>query len=70
MQRKKERTQLCPQLAISTFQTHPSALEACVREELNLTAPRMMTVLDPLPVVLENWPAGKVVRDRAVFGPA
>ncbi|WWO95709.1 MAG: glutamine--tRNA ligase [Candidatus Dasytiphilus stammeri] len=33
-----------------------SALEACIREELNEQAPRAMAVLNPLRVVLENIP--------------
>ncbi|MBM4197352.1 MAG: glutamine--tRNA ligase/YqeY domain fusion protein [Gammaproteobacteria bacterium] len=33
-------------------------LESCVRDELNRTAPRAMAVLDPLKVVLTNYPAG------------
>ncbi len=36
-----------------------SVLEDCVREELNLTAPRALAVLDPLRVVIENYPAGE-----------
>jgi glutaminyl-tRNA synthetase len=35
-------------------------LEHCLREELNQTAPRVMAVLDPLKVVIENYPEGRV----------
>jgi glutaminyl-tRNA synthetase len=35
-------------------------LEHCVREELNLHAPRIMAVLNPLRVVLVNYPEGQV----------
>ena len=35
-------------------------LEFCVREDLNLKAPRRMAVLDPLEVVIENYPEGQV----------
>jgi glutaminyl-tRNA synthetase len=31
-------------------------LEYCIRDELNKTAPRRMAVLDPLKVVIENYP--------------
>lgn len=31
-------------------------LEACIREELNVSAPRRMAVLDPLKIVIENYP--------------
>src|SRR5438132_8060516 len=34
-------------------------LEFSVREDLNKTAPRVMGVLDPLRVVIENYPEGK-----------
>lgn len=34
-------------------------LESCVRDELNLTAERTMAVLDPLKVVVDNYPEGK-----------
>ena len=34
-------------------------LEHCLREELNLTAPRAMAVLDPVKLIIENWPEGK-----------
>ncbi|MDH5577550.1 MAG: glutamine--tRNA ligase/YqeY domain fusion protein [Betaproteobacteria bacterium] len=34
-------------------------LEECMREHLNEVAPRRMAVLDPLKLVIENYPAGK-----------
>ncbi len=34
-------------------------LEHCLREDLNAHAHRMMAVLDPIKVVIENWPEGK-----------
>ena len=34
-------------------------LESCVRDELNENAPRAMAVLDPLKVVIDNYPEGK-----------
>lgn len=37
-----------------------SLLEFCVRDELNRTAPRVMGVLDPLKVVITNYPEGHV----------
>ena len=36
-----------------------SLLEFCIREDLNKTAPRVMAVLDPLKVVITNYPEGK-----------
>jgi glutaminyl-tRNA synthetase len=35
-------------------------LEHCIREDLNKTAPRFMGVLNPLKVVLDNYPEDKV----------
>ena len=34
-------------------------LESCVRDDLNRRAPRAMAVLDPVKVVLTNFPAGQ-----------
>ena len=34
-------------------------LEACIRDELNETAPRRVAVLDPIKVVVDNYPEGK-----------
>ncbi len=36
-----------------------SVLEFCLREDLNKTAPRVMAVLDPIKVVIINYPEGK-----------
>ena len=44
-------------------------LEASVREELNRTAPRVMGVLDPLRVVIENHPEGEIEELDAVNNP-
>ena len=37
-----------------------SLREVCVREHLNAVAPRTMAVLDPIKVVIENYPEGQV----------
>ena len=34
-------------------------LEACVRDELNASAPRTLAVLEPLKVIIDNYPEGK-----------
>jgi glutaminyl-tRNA synthetase len=44
-------------------------LEHCVREELNRRAPRVMAVLRPLRVVLENYPADRVEQLEAINNP-
>jgi glutaminyl-tRNA synthetase len=37
-----------------------SLLEFCIREDLNYSAPRVMAVLDPVKVVITNYPEDKV----------
>ncbi|MFI5180784.1 MAG: glutamine--tRNA ligase/YqeY domain fusion protein [Thermoanaerobaculia bacterium] len=44
-------------------------LEHCLREDLNRRAPRFMGVLDPLRVVLTNFPEGRVEELDAVNNP-
>jgi glutaminyl-tRNA synthetase len=46
-----------------------SLLEHCVREELNRSAPRVMAVLDPLRVVIDNYPDNMVEEMEAVNNP-
>ncbi len=38
----------------------PEVLEACVRDVLNTTSVRVMAVLDPLKVIIDNYPEDKV----------
>ena len=44
-------------------------LEHCIREDLNHTAPRAMAVLNPLRVVVDNYPDGQVEELDAVNNP-
>ena len=44
-------------------------LEFCLREDLNKRALRVMAVLDPLPLIIENWRAGTVEELEAVNNP-
>jgi glutaminyl-tRNA synthetase len=44
-------------------------LEHCLREDLNKRAPRVMAVLRPIKVVLENYPEGQVEELDAVNNP-
>ena len=44
-------------------------LEHCLRDELNRTSPRVMAVLDPLKVVIENYPQGQVEEMELVNNP-
>jgi glutaminyl-tRNA synthetase len=46
-----------------------SLLENCVREDLNVRAPRAMAVLNPLKVVLLNWPEGRTEMLRGANHP-
>lgn len=46
-----------------------SLLEHCVRDHLNRSAPRVMGVLNPLKVVITNYPAGKVEELEAINNP-
>ncbi|POB79713.1 glutamine--tRNA ligase [Vibrio vulnificus] len=36
------------------------SLESCIRDDLNENAPRAMAVLDPVKLVIENFPAGEL----------
>lgn len=46
-----------------------SLLEFCVREDLNKRAKRLMVVLDPIKVVIDNFPEGKVEYVEALNNP-
>ncbi|MBI4706025.1 MAG: glutamine--tRNA ligase/YqeY domain fusion protein [Deltaproteobacteria bacterium] len=45
-------------------------LEFCVRDDLNRRAPRVMCVLRPLRLVVENWPEGRVETIDAPYFPS
>jgi glutaminyl-tRNA synthetase len=44
-------------------------LEDCVRDELNKRAPRVMAVLDPIKVIITNYPEGQVEEVDAINNP-
>jgi glutaminyl-tRNA synthetase len=44
-------------------------LEHCIREDLNQRAPRVMAVLRPLRVVIDNYPEGQVEEVEAINNP-
>ena len=52
--------EFCERIGVTKKQTtiEFGVLEGCVREELDRSAPRIMAVLDPLRVVIENLPPG------------
>lgn len=47
-----------------------SFFEECVREDLNLVAPRVMAVLNPLKVVLTNFSTGEIEQLDAPYHPS
>ncbi len=46
-------------------QIEASVLENCVREDLDKSAPRAFAVMDPLKIVIENYPQGQVEQLKA-----
>ena len=44
-------------------------LEYCLRQDLNKTSRRVMAVLRPLKLIIDNWPSGKVEELEAVNNP-
>ncbi|MGW8257483.1 MAG: glutamate--tRNA ligase family protein, partial [Thermoguttaceae bacterium] len=44
-------------------------LEHCLREDLNKRSPRVMAVLDPLKLVIDNYPPGQVEEMEAINNP-
>lgn len=48
----------CAQMGVTGAQTvvDPSALEAAVRDSLNETAPRYMVVMEPIKLIIQNYP--------------
>jgi glutaminyl-tRNA synthetase len=44
-------------------------LEHCLREDLNKTSPRVMAVLRPLKVIIDNYPQGQVEQLDAINNP-
>jgi glutaminyl-tRNA synthetase len=44
-------------------------LEHCIREDLNAKAPRVMAVLHPLRVVIDNYPEGKIEEFNCPYHP-
>ncbi len=63
--------QFCEMIGISRADSviDMSLLEACVRDELNKTAKRALCVLDPIKIVIENYPENKVEKLEANFNP-
>ncbi|GAB4146628.1 MAG: glutamine--tRNA ligase/YqeY domain fusion protein [Planctomycetota bacterium] len=61
----------CAHIGIAKYNgTHELALlEFFVREHLNKVAVRRLAVLDPVPLIIENWPEGQVDMVEAMNNP-
>ena len=61
----------CRKIGVTKFDgyTDTALLEHCIREELNRAAPRAMAVLDPLKVVIENYPEDRVETLEGINNP-
>ncbi|MCH7871053.1 MAG: glutamine--tRNA ligase/YqeY domain fusion protein [Planctomycetes bacterium] len=63
--------ELCSRVGVAKFDgvSEMALLEFCVRQDLNKRAPRVMCVLRPLKVVIENYPEGQVEELDAINNP-
>jgi glutaminyl-tRNA synthetase len=61
----------CERIGVTKYNslTEINVLENCLREDLNRRAPRAMAVLNPLRIVLENYPEDLVEEMEAVNNP-
>ncbi len=61
----------CSKIGVTKFNslTGFGLLEQSIREDLNAIAPRRMAVLDPLRVVIENYPEGESEMRNAINNP-
>ncbi|PLK59098.1 glutamine--tRNA ligase [Candidatus Palibaumannia cicadellinicola] len=52
--------EFCRRIGVTKQENHveSAALEACIREELNESAPRIMAVINPVKVIIDNFPVG------------
>ncbi len=46
-----------------------SMLEYCIREDLKAKAPRMMAIVDPVKLIIDNYPEGQIEELEAVNNP-
>jgi glutaminyl-tRNA synthetase len=61
----------CDKISVNKFNSTVdfALLQHCLREELNKSSPRVMAVLNPLKVIVENYPEGKVEYLEAINNP-
>jgi glutaminyl-tRNA synthetase len=63
--------EFCRRIGVNKFNSTVdiALLEHCLREDLNKTSPRVMAVLRPLKVIIDNYPEGKTEELDAVNNP-
>jgi len=63
--------QFCKLIGVNKFNStvDVALLEHCLREDLNRTSPRVMAVLHPVKVVIDNYPEGQVEELDAINNP-
>jgi glutaminyl-tRNA synthetase len=63
--------EFCRRIGVNKFNNTVdiALLEHCLREDLNKTSPRVMAVLRPLKVVIDNYPEGRTEELDAVNNP-
>ncbi len=61
----------CKRIGVNKFNStiDIALLEHCLREDLNRTSPRVMAVLKPLKVIIDNYPEDKTEQLEAVNNP-
>jgi glutaminyl-tRNA synthetase len=61
----------CAVIGVNKFNStvDMALLEHCLREDLNKTSPRVMAVLKPLKVIIDNYPQGQVEQMDAINNP-
>ncbi|MHC4642915.1 MAG: glutamine--tRNA ligase/YqeY domain fusion protein [Planctomycetota bacterium] len=61
----------CKRIGVNKFNStiDIALLEHCLREDLNKTSPRVMAVLRPLKIVIENYPEGQTEELEAINNP-
>ncbi|MGB8227367.1 MAG: glutamine--tRNA ligase/YqeY domain fusion protein [Sedimentisphaerales bacterium] len=61
----------CDKISVNKFNSTVdfALLQHCLREDLNNSSPRVMAVLNPLKVIIENYPEGKVEYLEAINNP-
>ena len=63
--------EFCRRIGVNKFNStvDMALLDHCLREDLNKTSPRVMAVLHPLKVVIDNYPEGQIEQLDAINNP-